>query len=149
MLPHVHSNFSFMWGANRMGELFAGAARRGWDAVALTDVNNLCGLHEALRAAKDHGVRLAVGAELRAGEGRAAAIAATDEGFANLCRAVKVELGTPALRQTTGEDAMFERVAGIIEERTSSLQQALAGPPRSANGPARSRRATPQTEPGR
>lgn len=48
------------------------------------------------------------------------------ERLANLCRAVQTALREPALRQATGDDAVFAQVAGIIEKRSSSLLQALA-----------------------
>ncbi|MBU0718619.1 MAG: type II toxin-antitoxin system HipA family toxin [Planctomycetes bacterium] len=48
------------------------------------------------------------------------------ERLANLCRVVQVEVREGDLRQASGDDAMFERMAGIIETRASSLLQALA-----------------------
>jgi serine/threonine-protein kinase HipA len=48
------------------------------------------------------------------------------ERLADLARAVQAALREPALRQATGDDAIFEQVAGIIEKRSSSLLQALA-----------------------
>jgi serine/threonine-protein kinase HipA len=48
------------------------------------------------------------------------------ERLAHLARAVQAALREPALRQATGDDAIFEQVTGIIEKRSSSLLQALA-----------------------
>ncbi len=48
------------------------------------------------------------------------------ERLAGLCRALQTELHAPTLRQATGEGAMFERVAAIIENRTSLLLRSLA-----------------------
>ncbi len=48
------------------------------------------------------------------------------ERLADLCRALQTALNAPALRQATGDDAMFERVAAIIETRTAALLQSLA-----------------------
>ena len=48
------------------------------------------------------------------------------ERIVDLCRAVLGELPKPDLRQATGNDAMFERVAGIIEKRTASMLQSLS-----------------------
>ena len=45
------------------------------------------------------------------------------ERLANLCRTVQTQLREPALRQATGDDAMFERVAVIIGNRAASLLQ--------------------------
>ncbi len=47
------------------------------------------------------------------------------ERLADLCRAVQVKLRAPTLRQVAGDDAMFERVAVIIEGRAAALLQAL------------------------
>lgn len=45
------------------------------------------------------------------------------ERLADICRALQAALHTPALRQATGDDAMFEKVAEIIENRATALLQ--------------------------
>ncbi len=48
------------------------------------------------------------------------------ERIVDSCRAVLGELPKPELRQATGNDAMFERVAGIIAKRATFLLQSLS-----------------------
>jgi serine/threonine-protein kinase HipA len=48
------------------------------------------------------------------------------ERLADLCRALQTALHALPLRQATGDNAIFERVAAIVENRTAALLQALA-----------------------
>jgi error-prone DNA polymerase len=72
-LPHAllgcYSNFTFLTGASHPDEMVAGAAAGGWQAVGIADVNSLAGVVRAHMAARDHSVRLVVGARLRPVEG--------------------------------------------------------------------------------
>lgn len=61
---HCASHFSFLRGASSCKELFATAAARGIEALAITDCNSLAGIVRAHDAAKETGVRLIVGCEL-------------------------------------------------------------------------------------
>src|SRR5881397_4125122 len=61
---HVHSNFSFCRGADRLESLVVAARKRGYDSLALTDTNGLYGLVWFLDAAKAAGLRPIVGAEV-------------------------------------------------------------------------------------
>src|SRR6266550_4494876 len=58
------TNFSFLCGASHAEELVARAAELQYDALAVTDVNSLAGIVRAHAAAKTHGVKLVIGAEL-------------------------------------------------------------------------------------
>jgi len=61
---HCLSNFSFLRGASHPEELIARAAELGYEALAITDRNSLAGVVRAHLAAKEHGLRLIVGAEI-------------------------------------------------------------------------------------
>ena len=85
---HVHSNYSFCRGANRIESLVDAALARGMQAMALTDTNGLYGLVWFLQCAAEHGLRPVVGAELRTGSERAVVLARNREGYATVCRLI-------------------------------------------------------------
>ncbi|MCB1060305.1 MAG: PHP domain-containing protein, partial [Calditrichaeota bacterium] len=84
----VRSEFSFLNGASRLEELVKVAAQLGYDTLALTDVDHLCGVPEFLGLCKRHGVRPILGLELTLNTGRVIALAKSRKGFASLCRLV-------------------------------------------------------------
>ena len=49
---HVHSEYSMLDGAARVGDLFAGCAEMGMPAIAVTDHGNLFGAYEFYKASK-------------------------------------------------------------------------------------------------
>ena len=59
------SNFSFLRGASHPKELVERAAQLGYRALALTDECSLAGIVRAHVAAKQHGLKLLVGAQFR------------------------------------------------------------------------------------
>ena len=64
-----YSNFSFLTGASHPHEMAAAAAAAGWQAVGIADVNSLAGIVRAHVAAREHGIRLVVGARLQPVDG--------------------------------------------------------------------------------
>ena len=60
---HCLSNYSFLRGASHPEELVERAARLGYTAIAITDECSFAGLVKAHLAAKEHGIKLIVGAE--------------------------------------------------------------------------------------
>ncbi|MEN3949924.1 error-prone DNA polymerase [Iodidimonas sp. SYSU 1G8] len=60
----ITSNFSFLRGASHPHELMGQAASLGLAGAAIADRNTLAGVVRAHVAAKEHGIRLAVGARL-------------------------------------------------------------------------------------
>lgn len=82
----VRSEFSFLNGASRLEELVKVAAQLGYDTLALTDLDHLCGVPEFLGLCKRHRVRPILGAELTLNSGRIIALAKSRRGFASLCR---------------------------------------------------------------
>jgi DNA polymerase-3 subunit alpha len=60
---HVHTEFSMLDGASRIGELFDKCARDGMPAVATTDHGNLFGLPEFFRTGEKTGVKPILGME--------------------------------------------------------------------------------------
>ena len=62
---HCKTNFSFLEGASHADELVARAAQLGYAALAVTDCNSLAGVVRAHGAAKDAGLKLIIGAEIK------------------------------------------------------------------------------------
>jgi error-prone DNA polymerase len=62
---HCLSNFSFLRGASHPEELVARAAELGYRALAITDECSLAGVVRAHQAAKEHGLHLIIGTEVR------------------------------------------------------------------------------------
>lgn len=65
----VTSNFSFLQGASRAEELVAQATLLGMSAIGIADRNTLAGVVRAHVAAKEHDMRLLIGARLEVTEG--------------------------------------------------------------------------------
>jgi error-prone DNA polymerase len=86
---HALSCFSFLRGASQPEELVAQAAWLGYGALALTDECSLAGIVRAHVAAKQHGLTLLVGSELRLTDGlKLIALATTRSGYGALCRLI-------------------------------------------------------------
>ncbi len=60
---HVHSEYSMLDGAARVGDLFNGCAEMGMPAIAMTDHGNLFGAYEFYKASKATGVKPIIGLE--------------------------------------------------------------------------------------
>ena len=61
---HLHTEYSMLDGASRVGDVVAAAAADGQPAVGITDHGNMYGVLELYKAAKDAGVKPIVGIEL-------------------------------------------------------------------------------------
>jgi error-prone DNA polymerase len=82
---HCLSNFTFLRGASHAEELMQRALRLGYSALAITDECSLAGIVRAHVAAKEHGIKLIVGAEFQLDDGlRFVLLAQNREGYANL-----------------------------------------------------------------
>ncbi len=94
MLPayaelHCVTNFTFLRGASHPEELAARAAKLGYAALAVTDECSLAGVVRAYVAAKEHGIKLIVGAEFRIADGPKLVLLATDrEAYGNLSQLI-------------------------------------------------------------
>ena len=61
---HLHTEFSMLDGAARVGEVVAAAAADGQPAVGITDHGNMYGVLDFYKAAKNAGVKPIIGSEL-------------------------------------------------------------------------------------
>ncbi len=75
---HCLSNFTFLRGASHPEELAARAAALGYSALAITDECSLAGAARAHLAAKECGLKLILGTEIRLDDGLKAVLLATD-----------------------------------------------------------------------
>jgi error-prone DNA polymerase len=91
MLPgyaelHCLSNFTFLRGASHPEELVERARELGYEALALTDECSVAGVVRAHVAARQCGLKLIVGSELRFDDGLKLVLLAADrEGYGHLC----------------------------------------------------------------
>ena len=75
---HCLSNFSFLRGASHAEELVARAKELGYAALAITDECSVAGIVRAHVAAKEHGLPLIVGSEIRLEDGLKLVLLAPD-----------------------------------------------------------------------
>jgi DNA-directed DNA polymerase III PolC len=61
---HLHTEFSMLDGAARVGDVVAAAAADGQPAVGITDHGNMYGVLDFYKAARDQGVKPIIGTEL-------------------------------------------------------------------------------------
>jgi error-prone DNA polymerase len=86
---HCLSNFSFLRGASHPAELVERAAELGYEALALTDECSVAGVVRAWEAARECGLKLIIGSELRLEDGLRLVVLATDRaGYGRLCRLI-------------------------------------------------------------
>ncbi|WP_397469994.1 error-prone DNA polymerase [Pseudomonas sp. DD1] len=86
---HCLSNFTFQRGASSARELFERAKQQGYQALAITDECTLAGIVRAWQAAKEVGLGLIVGSEVRLENGPKLVLLVEDlQGYQHLCRLI-------------------------------------------------------------
>ncbi len=86
---HCRTNFSFLRGASHPEELVARAAELGYEALAVTDRNSLAGVVRMHRAAREHNLKLIIGAEITPVDAPPIALyAPTRTAYGRLCRLI-------------------------------------------------------------
>jgi error-prone DNA polymerase len=135
------SNYSFLEGASHPDELVEEAQTLGLRALALTDRNGVPGVVRAHEQARNSGVKLLVGTELTLTDTSSLVLlAASREGYANLCRTVTVGRRRALKGEFRLEWAdVFERAEGLIAlwGGPTSLLAGEAEPPATLCGPLR------------
>ena len=113
---HCHSNYSFHDGASTVEDLVLRARELGYAALALTDHDNLCGAMEFARTARSFGVQSLTGAEVTlAGGGHLTLLAASAQGYANLCRLLSLAHVTTDRRNPELDPRLLpEHAEGLI-----------------------------------
>lgn len=88
---HCLSNLSFLEAASHPQELVQRAAELGYSALAITDRNSLAGVVRAHTAAKEHNLKLVVGAEIIPKDAPSVVLWAINRrGYGRLCRLITV-----------------------------------------------------------
>ena len=86
---HCLSDFSFLRGAASAEELFARAARCGYEALAITDECSLAGIVRGLEASRATGLKLVVGSEFTLDCGlKCVLLVETAAGYTRLCELI-------------------------------------------------------------
>ncbi|HHV79916.1 MAG TPA: DNA polymerase III subunit alpha [Firmicutes bacterium] len=113
---HVHSPFSFLDGATRIGELASIAASMGIAALGLTDHDNLSGAVKFKEALNEVGVKPIIGAELTMEGGHHLVLLCEHrKGYANLCKIMtRAHLENERLKPCARFRAIVENSEGLI-----------------------------------
>jgi len=125
MLPlyaelHCLSNFSFLRGASHPEELVARASELGYAALAITDECSLAGVVRAHMAAKQVGLKLIIGAEIKFEDGlRLVLLAANRDGYGNLSQLItqgrrSAEKGRYFLQRADLENGLSDCLALLL-----------------------------------
>jgi len=128
---HCVSNFTFLRGASHPDELVARAARLGYTALAITDECSLAGVVRAHVAAKEHRLKLIVGAEFRLAGGATIVLLASDrDGYGNLSELIttarrRSEKGSYSLQWNDLSANLTGCLALLIPAQPPSLEHAL------------------------
>ena len=140
---HCLSNFSFLRGASHAEELVVRAAKLGYGALAVTDECSLAGVVRAHRAAKEHGLHLIIGTEIRLADGPKLVLLAMDRrGYGNLSALItrgrrNAKKGDYRLTRSDLDDGVPGCLALLIPERTkrrAPTQPGCANASRTAPG---------------
>ena len=117
---HCISNFTFLRGASHPEELVQRAAELGYSALAITDECSLAGVVRAHVAAREHGLPLIIGAEVRLQDGPKLVLLATDrEAYGNLSELIttgrrRSAKGSYSLSQSDFNDGLSQCLALLI-----------------------------------
>jgi len=116
------SYFSFLEGASSPEELVAQAAELGLSSVAITDRDGVYGMVRAHRAAREHGVKLVVGALLTLQDLPSVVVLVRDRaGWASLCRLLTIG------RRDQPKGQALHQLPDLLEHATG-LTALLHGP---------------------
>ena len=107
---HCISNFTFLHGASFPEELVKTARALGYQALAITDECSLCGVVRAHVAAKEHGVKLIIGAGFRLRDGcRLVLLARNRKGYGELSHLISCARRDSAKGSYRMDRAMLEQ----------------------------------------
>jgi len=129
---HCLSNFTFLRGASHAEELVARAKELDYAALAITDECSLAGIVRAHVAAKEVGLKLIVGSEIRLGEGpRVVLLATSRAGYGNLSALItqgrrSATKGRYALSLDDLRDGLPGCLALLLADPLPALAQAQA-----------------------
>lgn len=114
---HCHSWFSFNEGASSIDELVSRAHELQYEAIALTDHDNLSGAMQFAQITKSLNMRGIIGAELTVEKtAHLTVLVKTPEGYANLCRLLSFAhtFGRERKKPTIPFDVLGDHTKGLI-----------------------------------
>ena len=131
---HCRSNFSFLEGASHPDELVQRAAELGLLAISITDRNSLAGVVRAHVAAKEHSLKLVIGAEITPTDAPPIVLWAMNRaGYGRLCRLIsrgrqKAPKGQCLLTLADVKEHAADLLAGVVlaTASDSSLKSQIA-----------------------
>lgn len=91
----IRSAYSLLWGTALPQSIIDHLADQGCTTLAITDKDNLYGLHESREAAEKRGMRCIVGAQLTTELGPIFAFVQTPQGYSRLCTLITQHNLTP------------------------------------------------------
>lgn len=94
----VRSAYTFHSGPRRIEDLVHRARELGFTSMALTDQDNLYGVHDFIEAAGAAGLRPIIGTELTTQKGSVVILVKDREGFGNLCELISARKAADAGR---------------------------------------------------
>ena len=127
---HCLSNFSFLRAASHATELVARAAGLGYAALAITDECSLAGIVRAHVAAKEAGLHLIVGSEIKLADGPRLVLLATDRaGYGRLSALITLgrrreKKGSYRLLRADIEAGLPGCLALLLPDETTDLTEA-------------------------
>lgn len=129
---HARSAFSFLRGASHPEAMAARAAALDLPALALCDRDGVYGAARLFAAAREHGIRAIVGAELTMTDGAVIPVLAESRtGYQNLCRLItRAKLrGTKAVAPVRWEDLpeFAQGLVALTGDEDGPVRKALAG----------------------
>lgn len=81
----IRSTYSLLWGTASPAQIMEALAKEGCSAVAITDKDNLYGLHECRAAAQAYNITLIVGVECTTAVGSVFVFVETPAGYSRIC----------------------------------------------------------------
>src|SRR5438477_120346 len=113
---HAHSAFSFLRGAALPEQLAERAAQLGMPAMALCDRDGVYGTPRFFAAAKEHGVRPIIGAELTMEDGAILPVLVESRaGYQNLCQLItRAKLRGTKTESAVRWDELPEFAEGLV-----------------------------------
>lgn len=123
---HLHSHYSFLAGTLSIERIIAHAKRRGYAALALTDINNVSGIMEFHVRCLEAGIKPIPGTELMAGSSRAVLLARNWDGYTQINETLTELSAThPAARIVLDDGA---QPTGRDRGREEDLSSGTGGP---------------------
>ena len=110
------SNYSFLEGASHPDELVMRAGELGHSAIAITDRNSVAGVVRAHVAAREHGLKLLIGAEITPADSPSVVLWASDRaGYGQLCRLItKGRRSAPKGECRIALSDLLEHASGLL-----------------------------------